>query len=322
VSNLNGENFLYRNNHDLTFTEDGRKAGVTQPAMSFAAWFFDYDNDGWPDIFVPSYPMSLEEGLKSYLNLPINAETSKLYKNMHDGTFKDVTAEVGLNRVFNVMGSNFGDIDNDGYLDIRLGTGTPPFGNLLPNVLFRNQEGKSFADVTATTGTGDIHKGHGVAFADIDRDGDEDMATMMGGAVPSDAHAFRLFENPGNGNDWINLKLAGVKSNRTAIGTRIKVTVENEGHGTRSIYRTVGSGGSFGASPLEQHIGLGKSARITEIEIWWPASNTRQIFKNVDKDRFLAIKEFATDYTRLERKSFRLGGAARGAAAVSNVATH
>ena len=55
-----------------------------------------------------------------------------------------------------------------------------------------------------------------------------------------------------------------------------KLTVENEGRGTRSIYRSVGSGGSFGASPLEQHIGLGKSARIVELEIWWPASNTRQ----------------------------------------------
>lgn len=320
ASNLSGVNLLYHNNHNLTFTEVGKQAGVQEPYTSFAAWFFDYDNDGWPDLLVPAYPMSLEEGLRSYLGMPVNAETLKLYKNMGNGTFKDVTADVGLNRVFNTMGSNFGDIDNDGYLDIRLGNGTPPFGNLLPNVLFRNKEGKSFVDVTAATGTGDIHKGHGVAFADIDRDGDEDMATMMGGAVPADAHAFRLFENPGNGNDWINLKLAGVKSNRAAIGARIKVTVENEGHGTRPIYRTVGSGGSFGASPLEQHIGLGKSAKILEIEIWWPASNTRQAFTDVGKNQFLAIKEFDKNYTKLERKSFRLGGAARGAIATSQPA--
>ena len=70
----------------------------------------------------------------------------------------------------------------------------------------------------------------------------------------------------------------GVKSNRAAIGARIKITVENEEKTRRSIYRTVGSGGSFGASPLAQHIGLGKSARIVELEIWWPASNTRQNF--------------------------------------------
>jgi hypothetical protein len=85
--------------------------------------------------------------------------------------------------------------------------------------------------------------------------------------------------------------------------------VENEGTGARSIYRTVSSGGSFGASPLEQHIGLGKSAHLLNIEIWWPASNTRQNFTNVQKNQFLEIKEFATSYTRLERKSFRIGAA-------------
>jgi len=131
--------------------------------------------------------------------------------------------------------------------------------------------------------------------------------------VPGVAYAFRLFENPGNGNDWINLKLIGVKSNRSAIGARIKVTVENEGKATRFINRTVGSGGSFGASPLEQHIGLGKSARILNIEIRWPASNTRQNFANVEKDQFLEIKELATNYTKLERKSVRLARQATGA---------
>jgi hypothetical protein len=217
------------------------------------------------------------------------------------------------------MGSNFGDIDNDGYLDIYLGTGNPSYGSLLPNVLLHNKEGKFFSDVTAASGTGELHKGHGVAFADIDRDGDEDLLEEVGGAVPGDAHAFRLFENPGNGNDWINIKLVGVKSNRSAIGVRIKVTVENEGKGTRSIYRTVGSGGSFGASPLEQHIGLGKSARISQVEIWWPSTKTRQTFANVAKNQFLEIKEFATNYTKLERKSFRLGGAKRDAASASVV---
>jgi hypothetical protein len=214
---------------------------------------------------------------------------------------------VGLNRVFMPMGSNFGDIDNDGYLDIYLGTGNPSYGSLLPNVLLHNQEGKFFTDVTAASGTGELHKGHGVAFADIERDGNEDLLEEVGGAVPGDAHAFRLFQNPGNGNDWINIKLIGVKSNRSAIGARIKLTVENNGKGQRSIYRTVGSGGSFGASPLEQHIGLGKSARIVNLEIWWPASNTRQNFANLEKNQFIEIKEFASNFQKPERKSFRFG---------------
>jgi tetratricopeptide (TPR) repeat protein len=309
VANLNGDHFLYHNNHNGTFSEVAAQAGVQKPLQSFPAWFFDYDNDGWPDLLVSSYYVSVDEDIRSYLGLPTNAETMKLYKNMGNGTFRDVTEEVGLNRVFMPMGSNFGDIDNDGYLDIYLGTGNPSYGSLLPNVLLHNKEGKFFTDVTAASGTGELHKGHGVAFADLERNGNEDLLEEVGGAVPGDAHAFRLFQNPGSGNDWINVKLVGVKSNRSAIGARIKVTVEHEGKGARSIYRTVGSGGSFGASPLEQHIGLGKSARITQLEITWPATKTKQTFQNVSKDLFLEIKEFAKDYTRLERKSFRIGGA-------------
>jgi tetratricopeptide (TPR) repeat protein len=307
VSNLNGDNFLYHNNHDGTFTEVAAQAGVQKPWQSFPAMFFDYDNDGWPDLLVSSYYVSVDEDIRSYLGLTPNAETMKLYKNLGNGKFRNVTEEVGLNRVFMPMGSNFGDIDNDGYLDVYLGTGNPSYGSLLPNVLLHNKEGKFFSDVTAASGTGELHKGHGVAFADIERNGSEDLLEEVGGAVPGDAHAFRLFQNPGNDNDWINIKLVGVKSNRSAIGARIKVTVEDEGKASRSIYRTVGSGGSFGASPLEQHIGLGKSARISQLEIWWPATKTRQTFANVNKNQFLEIKEFAPNYTKLERKSFRIG---------------
>jgi len=311
VSNLNGDNYLFHNNHNLTFTDVAREAGVQKPWQSFGAWFFDYDNDGWPDLFVTSYYVSVDESIRSYLGLTPNAETLKLYKNLGDGTFRDVTSDVGLDRVFMPMGSNFGDIDNDGFLDIYLGTGNPSYASMLPNVLLHNKEGKFFTDVTASSGTGELHKGHGVAFADIDNDGDEDLLTETGGAVLGDSHAFRLFENPGNGNDWISVHLVGVKTNRAAIGAKIKVTVQNEGKPPRSIYRTVGSGGSFGASPLAQHIGLGKSARITDIEIEWPVSHTRQSFSNVAVDQFIEIKEFAKDYEKLERHKFRLGGPQR-----------
>ncbi len=130
----------------------------------------------------------------------------------------------------------------------------------------------------------------------------------MGGAVLGDSHTLRVFKNPGSGNDWITLKLVGVKTNRAAIGARIKVTVENQGSGKRSIYRTVGSSGSFGASPLQQHIGLGKSAKIISVEVDWPVSGTRQVFQNVGKNRFLEIKEFADQYATLDRKPFQLRG--------------
>jgi hypothetical protein len=180
--------------------------------------------------------------------------------------------------------------------------------------LLRNNEGKSFVDITASSGTGDLHKGHAVAFADLGNKGYEDILVSSGGATPGDAHAFRVFENPGNANDWIGVRLVGVKTNRAGIGAQIKVTVENEGHRARLIYRAVGSGGSFGASPLEQHIGLGKSARILSVEVWWPASKTRQNFSSVGANQFIEIKEFAKDYTKIERKQIRLGGTKRVAA--------
>ena len=232
----------------------------------------------------------------------------KLYKNLGDGTFRDVTVDVGLDKVFMPMGANFGDIDNDGFLDIHLGTGNPSYASLLPNVLLRNREGKSFVDVTASSGTGELHKGHGIAFADLDNDGDEEIIAEIGGATPGDSHPLRLFENPGHGNDWINLRLVGVKTNRAAIGARITLTVENEGRGLRTIHRSVGSGGSFGASPLEQHIGLGKSARIVEVEIWWQASNTRTRVTGIATNQSVGMTELPRSYTSIDRTPHPLGG--------------
>src|SRR6516165_6247579 len=185
--------------------------------------------------------MSIEESVRTYLGLPHKAPTMKLYHNLGNGAFRDVTEETGLNKVFMPMGSNFGDVDNDGYPDIYFGTGEPSYAALLPNVLLHNKEGRKFVDITASSGTGELHKGHGVAFADIDNDGDEDILTVIGGATPGDSHAFRLFENPGHGNDWISVRLVGVKANRAAFGAKIKVMVKNEGRPARSIYRTVGS---------------------------------------------------------------------------------
>jgi tetratricopeptide (TPR) repeat protein len=317
VSSFNGDHHLFHNNRDLTFTDVTREAGVEGPWSSFGAWFFDFDNDGWPDLFVADYGSSVDEVMRGYRKEPQSGEKLRLFRNLGNGKFEDVTAQTGLGRVMMPMGLNFGDLDNDGYLDFYLGSGNPSYASLIPNALFHNQGGKKFVDITASSGTGILPKGHGVAFADLDGDGDEDVIAVMGGAVPGDRQMTRIFENPGHGNDWLGVCLVGRKSNRAAIGARIRVTVENAASSgnvsVRDVYRTVGSGGSFGASPLEQHVGLGKAARIRNLEIWWPASGTRQNFSGVAPNQVIEIQESAKDYRKIERRTVRLGGPSRAA---------
>jgi hypothetical protein len=301
LSNLGGGNFLYRNNGNRTFTEVSDAAGVPGAVRGFPTWFFDYDNDGWDDLLVSSYFLSVDETARRYLGRPPNAGTMKLYRNLGNGSFADVTAQAGLDRVFMPMGSNFGDVDNDGYLDIYLGSGSPSYAAAVGSVLLHNKDGRAFVDVTASSGTGELHKGHGVAFADIDSDGDLDIVFKVGGATPGDAHAFRLFANPGHGRDWLGLDLSGTKTNRAAIGARIAVTVRGANGAVRTIHRTVSSGGSFGASPLQQHIGLGTGVVRVDVAITWPVSGVTQRFSEVPRNQILRVREGDARHTTLVR---------------------
>lgn len=298
VSNYGSENFLYHNNGDGTFTDVAKNLGVEKPLMSFPTWFCDFDNDGWLDLFVASFVPSVTEVARGYLGLPPQAETMKLYRNNQKGGFEDVTAKVGLNRVVPTMGANVGDLDNDGFVDFYLGTGAPSYTALMPNFMFRNREGKRFADVTASTGTGHLQKGHGVAFGDLDNDGDQDLYVNIGGFIPGDKYNKALFANPNqrNGNNWISLKLIGGKSNRAAIGAKIKLTLVRPNGAKEIRYREVSSGGSFGASSLTQHIGLGKAAKIEVMEITWPVSKQVQTFRSVKANQFLTLNESATQF--------------------------
>ena len=305
VSNYGSENFLYHNNGDGSFTDIAKKLNVDRPIMSFPTWWFDYDNDGWLDLFVASFVPSVTEVARGFLHLPPQAETMKLYRNNQRGGFEDVTLKVNLNRVVPTMGANFSDVDNDGFVDFYLGTGAPSYTALMPNFMYRNREGKRFVDVTAATGTGHLQKGHGVAFGDWDNDGDQDLFVNIGGFIPGDKYNKALFANPnqGNGNHWLALQLRGEKSNRAALGAKIKLTLV-DAKGAKSMrYREVSSGGSFGASSLSQHIGLGKAAKIDALEITWPMSKQVQVFRNVAMDQALTIQETAATYKVRKLKS-------------------
>jgi hypothetical protein len=295
ISRKGAPNVLLRNDGpDKTrgwrFTDVTAAAGVSEPIQSFATWFFDYNNDGWLDLLVTGYYIDTLADIPAFhLGLPNKAEVPRLYRNRGDGTFRDVTKEVGLDRVILTMGAGFGDLDNDGWLDCYFGTGAPEYGTLMPNRMFRNAEGKRFQDVTASGRFGQLQKGHAVSFADFDRDGDQDVFEVLGGAFPGDAYMSVLLENPGHGNHWVSLKLEGVESNRSAIGARVRVDVSSDS-GVRSIFRTVNSGTSFGDSPLELHVGLGKSAGILGVEIRWPAGDVQNIGR-LEADQIYRIRE-------------------------------
>jgi hypothetical protein len=273
------------------FSDVTEKAGVSEPFHSFPVWFFDYNNDGFLDIFAAGFKGARIDAVAAeYLGQPNRQGHPRLYRNRGDGTFADVTREVRLDRVQLVMGANFGDLDSDGFPDIYLGTGAPNLDTLMPNRMFRNADGLTFQDVTTSGGFGHLQKGHGIAFADVDGDGDQDVYAVMGGWYSGDTYRNVLFQNPGHGNHWLTLLLRGVQSNRAAIGARIKVTV-NTPAGKRPIYSTVGTGGSFGSASLAQEIGLGTATLIESLEIYWPTSESMQTFRNVPMDCALEIRE-------------------------------
>ncbi len=291
LSLLNGDNLLYRN-MDGRFSEVAARAGVQEPYVSFPTWFWDYDNDGWQDILVAGFDMAdLDDMAAIYMDLPFGAEHPRLYHNLADGTFADSTAAANLDRVILPMGANFGDLDNDGWLDAYFGTGMPDLRALTPNRMFRNDGGTTFQDVTTSGGFGTLQKGHGISFADFDHDGDQDIYQVLGAAFEGDVYRNALLENPGHGNRWLKLYLQGQRSNRDGIGARIRVRVRKGDGGMRDIYATVGSGGSFGSSPLRQEIGLGDAKAVDYVEIVWPGSGFKQRFADLQVDRAYQLME-------------------------------
>lgn len=283
VSIYGAPNRLYMNQGGH-FQEVAARAGVQEPKYSFPTWFWDYDNDGWEDLLVVSYDQHVpqqEAVAREYLGMPLGGsgvaasavvEHTRLYRNRHDGTFEDVSDAVGLSRkAIYGMGSNFGDLDNDGWLDFYIGTGNPEFRSLVPNRMFHNVDGRRFEEVTIDGGFGHLQKGHGTAFADLDRDGDEDVFIIMGGAYSGDVSPSVLFENPGwPERNWITLELRGTTANRSAIGARVEVVAVDSSGRKRSVFRTVSNGSSYGSSPLELHVGLGDATRVQAVRVTWP----------------------------------------------------
>ncbi len=274
---------LFMNNHDGTFREEGTLRGVAyslegmeEAGMGVAAG--DYDNDGWLDILKTNF----------------SDEVPNLYRNTGKALFTDMGEPAGLNRQTHFVGwgCGFFDPDNDGLLDVLYCNGHvyPELDRIHadtvfrePRVLYRNLGTGSFEDVSALAGAPITAPatGRGCAFGDFNNDGCVDVVINNQGAQPS----LLKFERK-NDNHWINLKLVGTKSNRSAIGARVRCTA-----GSVAQIGEVRSGGSYlSQSDLRLHFGLRDHAVVDLLEIFWPSGAVDRLHK-IAADQFLQIQE-------------------------------
>jgi hypothetical protein len=270
-----------------------------EPAHSSSVTFLDYDQDGWLDLFIAGYSKiasSYASGqvAADLLGQPHTAELSRLYRNEGarskpgvGGTgllLRDVTAEAKLDRVYYATGAVAGDLDNDGWPDLYLSTGAPDYRAIIPKRLLHNVGGARFEDVSYGAGIAHLQKGSAAAIGDVSRDGHLDILQVLGGEFPGDVFPRALFLNPGNSNHWLELELVGTNTNRSALGARIAVSVQTP-QGVRSLHALVSGGGSYGGSPLTQHVGLGDATRVDSIEVTWPRSGKKQRYAKIEVDR-------------------------------------
>jgi len=189
------------------------------------------------------------------------------------------------------MSGNAGDFNNDGYLDLVLGNGSPRMDRLEPPILLEN-DGKRFHNITFAAGLPCSGKGHGSNMADLFGDGRLSVLLSAGGAYPGDLLTTRVFcpkRLPGN---YLNVRLAGVKSNRSAIGARICLEA-----GGRKQYREISGGTNFGCLPFEQHFGLANANAVDAVQVRWP-SGLRQSFTGLPVNDTILFTEGQSGWER------------------------
>ena len=305
VSNLKSGNRLFINDGEGRFDDGTTAAGVAEPNSSFSTWFFDYDNDGNQDLFVAYYDDRMDEVAESFLHQGIPRDSLRLYRGNGDGTFQDVSNVLPQDRVVHTMGSNYGDLDGDGYEDLYLATGFPGLEALQPNLMFRNRGGESFEDISIAGGFSHLQKGHAVAFGDFDHDGDNDVFVELGGAFAGDGFHNALFQNPGMQPHWIKMLCVGTESPRDSTGAHVRVRIKSKTDDRhRTVHRTVSRGSSFGGNPLRLNIGLAEHESVAEVEVRWPTSGDRQRFDGLQRDRLWVLTEGQRDPQPIELTPF------------------
>ncbi len=328
-------NILYHQKPDGTFEDVSVKAGVADPTgKALGVAFADFDNDGWPDVFVAN-----------------DSVRQSLYHNKRDGTFEDIAVTAGAGydengKTFAGMGVDAGDYDNDGWPDVFI---TTLSNETYP--LYRNNGDLSFTWATNATSVGQItlpYSGWGLHFIDADNDGLRDVFVAQShvldtiektttylkykqtpllmrntgkgfvnvsgtagpafntpivarGAAFGDLNndgqidivigelngAPLILRNDGTKNHWLGIRLIGTKSNRDGIGARIIVT---DNSGRRQIFDVSAAGSYLSANDFRVVAGLGAATGVRLVEIHWPSGRTQTI-ENPEADRYLTINE-------------------------------
>jgi len=266
-------NKLYRNLGDSTFTEVTSTAGVAGGLTSASASWFDYNNDGFPDLYLVEQPEDI------------------LYRANSDGTFTQIElSSDGLSIQPGGFGAAWGDFNNDGFPDLIKSRGET--GKKDRNAVLRGKAGGSFDNYTFESGITDFGEYRGVAWLDYDRDGKLDVV------LNSRAGLARLYRNiiSSTDNHYLRVSLQGTASNVSGLGAGATAFFEGN-----IACRQLGSGTGFtGASEPVLHFGLGSATTVDSLVIDWP-SGMRQSLLAVAADQLLAVVEQDTLYPKITR---------------------
>ena len=313
-------NYLFKNNGDGTFTDISAAAGIHNTSkLSFCAAFFDFNNDGWQDIYVSN-------------DKPNNLNV--LYKNKGDGTFSDVSQSSGTDIGIDAMTVTIDDFNSDGYLDIYVTNG--PAGN----VFLKNNGNETFTDIAASSGTKFNSLGWGAVFLDAENDTDLDLyvSGSLNGSIPSLLSA-AFYKNQGNGtfvipnnagfandnresysnaigdfnndgfleivvnnsnnqnlsfwhnqtvsnNKWLKVKLNGINSNKDGVGSVIEIAI----NGAKQYRYTLCGEGYLSQNSSTEVFGLGNNTQVDYVKVKW-LSGIEDIIYNVNSNQLIEITE-------------------------------